>query len=81
MSEIRGHVSDKPCSCHECITAGCTRPPVTLAASKVYPQRELHGRELVRWYEREDARKAILRGIGEKLLKHGIRNQRGDEPR
>jgi hypothetical protein len=71
----------EPCSCHECITAGCTRPPVTLAASGRYPQRELHGLDLLRYWDGVEAKNAILRRIAEDMKKHRIHAQRGDEPR
>jgi hypothetical protein len=70
-----------PCPCHECVTAGCTEPPVTLAASKLYPQRELHGRELLRHYAQRDARRAWLTKLVEDFASKGIKAQRGDEPR
>lgn len=70
-----------PCLCAECVRAGCDRPPVTLAASGRYPQRELHGRELVRWYAGDDERRAGLRRVVEQFKAKGIRAQRGDEPR
>jgi hypothetical protein len=74
-------MTDQPCSCHECITAGCTRPPVTLAASGRWPQRELHGRELVKFYADREARKGWLTKLVEDFRAKGIAAQRGDEPR
>jgi len=74
-------MSDQPCSCHECITAGCTEPPVTLGATNRHPQRELHGRELNRFYEQRNARKAWLTQLVKDFQANGIKAQRGDEPR
>ena len=57
-----------PCPCAECVRAGCDRPPVTLGKSKLFPQRELHGRELVKFYAEQDDRKAMLKRLGEQLM-------------
>jgi hypothetical protein len=54
---------------------------VTLAANRFLPQRELHGFELQKFYDGQDAKNAILRRVAEDLMKQGIRAQRGDEPR
>ncbi len=71
----------EPCPCHECALAGCNEPPVTLSATKSHPQRELHGRELLRFYAERDERRAMFDGIRAKLAAKGIQAQRGDEPR
>jgi hypothetical protein len=52
-----------PCPCAECVLAGCDRPPVMLAKSKLFPARELHGRELARHYARQDENRAVLAKI------------------
>jgi len=41
---------------------------VTLGKSKLFPQRELHGRELVKFYAEQDDRKAMLKRLGEQLM-------------
>lgn len=53
----------KPCDCHECIVAGCDRPPVTLPATKWIPAKTLHGRELRQHYEAQDRFRATLEGL------------------
>ncbi len=70
-----------PCLCAECVRAGCTEPPVTLAASKLYPQRELHGRELLKFYADRESRRSFFTKLIEDLASKGIAAQRGDEPR
>jgi hypothetical protein len=72
----------EPCHCHECVTAGCTEPPVTLGATNRHPQRELHGKELAAFYAQRDARRAFFKKLADDLIeKSGLRAQRGDEPR
>ena len=74
-------MSDQPCACAECVRAGCDQPVVTLAASGRNPQRELHGRELVKFYQDRAARKAFFTKLIDDLASKGIAAQRGDEPR
>jgi hypothetical protein len=63
-------MSDRePCQCAECVVAGCDRPSVTLSASKLYPQRELHGRELKRYWDDVDARKRMLERLVDNVRK------------
>jgi hypothetical protein len=69
-------MSDQPCSCHECITAGCTEPPHTLPNGQV-----LHGRQLAKFYADRDERRAWFADLKAKLAAKGIKAQRGDEPR
>jgi hypothetical protein len=57
------------CQCEACVLAGCDRPPVTLSASKLYPQRELHGRELKRYWDDVDARKRMLERLVDNVRK------------
>ncbi len=71
----------EPCPCHDCVTAGCTEPPVTLAATKLYPQRELHGRKLAEFYAERRARESWLKKLVADFQAKGIKAQRGDEPR
>lgn len=44
----------EPCRCHECVVAGCTRPPVTLPATSRLPAVTLHGRRLQQHYAAQD---------------------------
>jgi hypothetical protein len=69
------------CDCPDCTLAGCVEPPVTLSATFKHPQRELHGRELNRFYEERRERRAMFERIKAQLLAKGIQSQRGDEPR
>lgn len=57
-----------PCPCSECVLAGCDRPPVRISSGFRNPPRELHGRELQRHYAAQDAHKASLRLMVDKLL-------------
>jgi hypothetical protein len=59
------------CKCQACVLAGCDRPPVTLGATKLFPQRELHGRELKRYWDDVDARKAMLTKLLDDFRKGG----------
>ncbi len=72
-------MSDGPCACAECVLAGCDKPAVTLSASGRHPQRELHGRELVKFYADREARKGWLSKLVKDFQAQGIRAQRGDE--
>lgn len=53
-------MTNQVCDCEACVLAGCQRPPVALGATKRFPARELHGAELNRFYEAQDAKKAGL---------------------
>ncbi len=67
----------EPCPCHECVTAGCTEPPITPRGSS----KELHGRALQRHYDERDERIAIFDKLKADLKARSIKAQRGDEPR
>lgn len=50
---------EAPCPCQACRVAGCDRPPVLWRQTPRHPQREIHGRELRRFYDEQDARAAL----------------------
>jgi len=75
-------MTGEPCTCEACVLAGCDKPPVTLAKLGNYPERQLHGRELKRWYANEDTRKVMWDAVKRRINQiPGITAQRGDEPR
>jgi len=55
-----------PCTCSECVLAGCDRPPVRI--SRFGKIDELHGKDLARFYAGQDERKAMLKQLGEQLM-------------
>lgn len=92
MKSLLLQIAPQVCTCDECTTATCQRPPVLLAATPRNPKRWLHGRELNRWWARHQEDGAQRQTLGDRLRRDhlervkttlnatpGLKAQRGDE--
>jgi hypothetical protein len=62
----------EPCACGDCVRAGVDRPCVTIPAYRSEPARELHGKELARFYAAQDGLRAALAKIKGSTMERAV---------